>query len=214
MSVAISPSATMGITAEQLAAAHSLATETRRPVVDVLEQQLALTPGEFVATLAHTLRYPSLTMDELDALTPAFDILPFKDTLKHKAVALRNAQGELLVVFSDPFNDNLHAWAENKIRLPFTWWLAHSTDIDAYLARHEETIHAMDSVLPSADSAEATQHATNDLSIAAINESTSPVVKLVHSTLYDALKMEASDIFKHPQPFSHAVEVSIDETQH
>jgi len=210
MSAATSLPPRAAISSEQFAAAHAAAAEAQRPVVDVLEQQLALAAGDFVATLAHTLRYPSLAMSELELLTPAFDVLSFREALKHKCLAFRNQYGELLVVFSDPFDAELQAWAENEIRLPFAWWLAHSTDIDAYLARQEEMIHAMDSVLPSGDSLGATQQTTNDLSIAAINESTSPVVKLVHSTLYDALKMEASDIHLESDPKGLVIKYRID----
>jgi len=208
---AVTPLATaQDISPEQFAAAHAVAAQKQRPVVEVLEQQLALSPGDFVTALAHALRYPSLSMSEFESLTPAFDVLSFNDAHKHKCMPFRNQQGELIVVFSDPFDFNLHAWVENEIASPFSWWLAHSTDIDAYLSRQEETLRAMDSVLPSSSSQGSAQGTTDDLSIASISESTSPVVKLVNSTLYDALKMEASDIHLESDPNGLVIKYRID----
>ncbi|HEY0563306.1 MAG TPA: GspE/PulE family protein, partial [Methylophilus sp.] len=71
----------------------------------------------------------------------------------------------------------------------------HHTDIAAYLARHEETMRAMDDISPS----NITQYQDADasivhLSLKSINEDANPIVKLVNSTLYDALKAGASDI--------------------
>ena len=49
-----------------------------------------------------------------------------------------------------------------------------------------------------------------DLSLATISEDTSPVVKLVHSTLYDALKAGASDIHLETRPRGLAIKYRID----
>ena len=194
MTAAVAISPVPSISPAQISAAHKAAAETRRPTVEVLEQQLGLSPGEFTAALACALHYTPLSMSELNAMTPAFDVLPFKNALKHKCLAFRDNADGLVLVFSDPFNDGLVAWAQEEIAVPFIWHLAHQTDVDAYLARHEETLHAMDSVLPSNDAAAVAQSDVEDLSILAISENTSPVVKLVHSTLYDALKTGASDV--------------------
>ena len=210
MTAAVTMLSAPGITPSQISAARKAAAETRRPVMEVLEQQTGLAPGDFVAVLAHTLHYPLLTMSELDALTPAFDVLPFKDARQHKCLAFRNNADELVVVFGDPFNHDLQAWAEAAIAAPFVWHLAHVADVDAYLARQEETLHAMDSVLPSSHGDAVSRSHVEDLSLKTINESTSPVVKLVHSTLYDALKMEVSDIHLETGPTGLAIKYRID----
>ncbi len=207
---AISLPSTEDIQPGQFAAAHAVAAESRRSVVEVLEEQLSLPPYDFVTALAHALHYPPIAMSDFEALTPAFEVLPFKDSVKHNCVAFHTPSGELLVVFSDPFNADLQAWVENAVREPFSWCLAHRTDVAAYLTRHEETLHAMDSVLPASDSLGDTHQSIDDLSIVTISESTSPVVKLVHSTLYDALKMEASDIHLESDANGLAIKYRID----
>ena len=72
--------------------------------------------------------------------------------------------------------------------------MATAEDIAAVLARHEDSMRAIDTALPTVDSSEATTSDLEDLSIRSIGEGTSVVVKLVHSTLYDALKSGVSDI--------------------
>jgi len=210
MTAAVTLVSALDISPAQISAARKAVAETRQPTIEVLEQQLGLAPDEFVAALALTLHYTPLSMSELNAMTPAFDVLPFKDALKHKCLAFRDNAGGQILVFSDPFDDSLQAWAQERIDAPFIWQLAHRADVDAYLTRYEETLHAMDSVLPSGNGAAVAHADIEDLSILAISESTSPVVKLVHSTLYDALKTEASDIHLETGPTGLAIKYRID----
>jgi general secretion pathway protein E len=100
----------------------------------------------------------------------------------------------LQLVFANPFNTALSVWAEERITAPFTWYLAYAADIAAYLAVHEETMRAIDGILATEGGAQAARQTVEDLSLKSISEDTSQVVKLVNSTLYDALKIAASDI--------------------
>ncbi len=198
------------IASEQIHAAHLAAVEAQRPVIEILEQQLGLPADDFIVALAQALHYPPLSMAALNQLTPAFDVLSFQETMKHKCLPCRDADGHLIVAFSDPFDEALQAWVENTIAQPFVWHLAHSGDIEAFLARQEEGLHAMDSALPTAEDSTAIDGGVDDLSILAISESTSPVVRLVHSTLYDALKVEASDIHLETGPSGLSIKYRID----
>ena len=176
----------------QEARAESL--QSRQRLLTVLEQKTGLAADAFVERLAGTLRYPWLTMDGLHALKPAFDVLAYTEALQRECVAFRDEEDRLLLVFGDPFDAALRAWAEERMRAPFTWHLAHVTDIAAYLALHEETMRAIDGVLAGDAKAEHAADGVSDLSLKSISEDTSPVVKLVNSTIYDALKAGASDI--------------------
>ena len=198
------------ITPAQISTARKTAAETRRPMLEVLEEHTGLAPDQFVAALAHSLRYATLGMSELDRLTPAFDVLSYKDALQRKCLAFRDSAGRLMLVFGDPFNEGLPAWVDETIGMPYSWHLVHRTDVDAYLTRHEETLHAMDSALPSGHAISASHSEIEDLSLKTISENTSPVVKLVHSTLYDALKTEASDIHLETGPGGLVIKYRID----
>ncbi len=182
------------ITAQHIQAARAEALRAHRRPVEVLEEHTKLATDEFVASLADALQLAPLPMARLHALAPAFDVLPYTEALQRECAAFRDEAGKLLVAVADPFNADLRAWAEARIGHAFTWALAHTADLAAFLSQHEETLHAMDGMLAEEGSTGSVAHHVEDLSIRAISEDTSPVVRLVNSTLYDALKAEASDV--------------------
>jgi general secretion pathway protein E len=179
---------------QQVREARVTATQSGCSVVDVLEEQAGLDAGSFVHALGDALHYPVFGMDELNRLTSAFDALPFGEALERGCIAFRNDAGRLLIVMGDPFNVGLQVWAEQRFSVEFDWGLAHGRDIAAYLAHYEESLHAMDSLQTVTGKMATFDEGVEELSFKTISEDVSPVVKLVHSTVYDALKAEASDI--------------------
>jgi general secretion pathway protein E len=165
-----------------------------RSLVNVLEERLGVAPGQFVRQLADTFGYPSIEMEQMIGMTPSFELLPYTDAQSRECVAFRDDGGKLHMVFCDPFNVTLQAWAEEFISEPFEWCLAHQADIAAFLSLHEEKLRAIDGVLNNSGAVEGSFGGVLDLSLKSISEDTSPVVKLVNSTLYDALKIGASDV--------------------
>ncbi|MEN3353741.1 MAG: ral secretion pathway protein, partial [Betaproteobacteria bacterium] len=177
-----------------IAEARRSARQTGRRVLTVLEELTALPPNTFVSGLGEILHYPTLTMAALNQLEPVFDVLPFADAAKRECIALRGPDGELIIAFADPFQPGIQEWLEARVDGPATWHLVHHADLAAYLARREESMRAMESVLASAREGDRHTPGVEDLSLKSISEHTSPVVKLVQSTMYDALKTNASDI--------------------
>jgi general secretion pathway protein E len=133
-------------------------------------------------------------MAQLHALTPVFDRLPFTEASRRECIALRDTGGDLLVAVGDPFALDLQAWVEENVGEPYVLHLAHRNDIAACLSRIEEGMRAMDGVVSSGTGMREDGHRVEDLSLKAISEHSSPVVKLVNSTLHDALKTGASDV--------------------
>ena len=72
--------------------------------------------------------------------------------------------------------------------------LAGAEDLRAFLAVAEKSVRAMDAVGMAPQVAAAGSTLALSLSIAEISATESPIVRLVDSTIYDALKAEASDI--------------------
>jgi general secretion pathway protein E len=190
----IEPSRAPVIAAEQLREARMRATRDQRRTVEVLEEILALPANQFASYLGATLHYPVLDMVRLDSLSPDFETIAFTEALEHECIAFRDEGGQSLIVFGDPFDNRLQAWLEEKVRGPVRRALAHPSDIAAWLARKEEVLHAMDSALSGPSGAMTPGPVAEDLSLKSISGDTSPVVKLVHSTLYDALRTGVSDI--------------------
>jgi general secretion pathway protein E len=132
-------------------------------------------------------------MDRLRDLEPAFDLLPFGEALERECAVCRDGAGGVWFVFADPLRPELLEWAERRLSLPFSPILALREDILAWLNRLESGLRAMDGVLGESQGAAAGER-VEEISLKAIGADASPVVKLVHSTLYDALSSGASDI--------------------
>jgi general secretion pathway protein E len=146
-------------------------------------------------------------------MTPAFDLLPYAEVVQRECVLLRGAgtgDATLIMAFADPFNEALRPWAEERVGRPLHWLLAHRADIAAYLARHEDDMRAMDGMVTATEAHAQAADGVNDLSLRTISEDTSPVVKLVHSTLYDALKTGVSDIHLETGPDALVIKYRID----
>jgi general secretion pathway protein E len=187
------------ITVEQIRQAKSQADIQQRRVIEVLEDITQYHQEDFLQALSQTLHFDAVSMKELHQLIAAFEIIPFAKAQQKECLAFISSEGEpnhgLMLVFADPFNDSLQEWALENIKQPFTWHLAHRNDIAAFLARHEETMRAMDGLHgENSNSAVEDDEAVANLSLKSINEDSNPIIKLINSTLYDALKVGASDI--------------------
>ncbi len=174
--------------------ARLIADRTGQHVLEVLETLSGLDPDGFVQSLGRMLHYDTVNMQALHGLAPDFDLLPFAEAARHECIALRGADGALLLAFANPFDPHL----QGRMELLAGSWpqrrLAHRKDLAALLSRHEENLRAMDGFQPEHAVDDPRHAGVEDLSLKTISEDSSPVVKLVRSTLYDALKAGASDI--------------------
>jgi len=182
------------ISSGEIEEARSAAAAARRRLVEILEAKLGLDPDAFVARLGATLKIEVMRMEELRAAAPAFDVLPFSEGSQHGCALVRSEAGALWLVTDDPFSGEQQAWAEERIPQEFSWRLVHRGDLVAFLASHEETLRALDTVRAGVIVASDETRGIEDLSLKAISDESSEVVRLVRSTLRDALMIGASDI--------------------
>jgi general secretion pathway protein E len=166
----------------------------------MLEESSDLGPENLVMQLAQLYGYEVIHYDEISACSNAFDVLPYSDALARNCVLLRDSQGRLLFVFADVFDEQLQAWAVEKIAVPFNVRLAQRADIQAYLALQEESMRAVDSAISDVGTLAVSERMIEELSLNSIERDDSQVVKLVRSTLYDALKADASDVHLESKP--------------
>jgi general secretion pathway protein E len=178
----------------ELALAKADAVRAKRRVVEALDDHFQLSPDEFAAKLAATLRYPCMSREALQACEADFARISYPETVAHECLPFRNEQGLLCVAFCDPFDPGRQAWANEQLRESALWVLVHRVTLQAMFAKYEAGARAMDDVLALDPEQRRVSEAIEDLSIKSISEGTSPVVKLVHSTIYDAFKLGASDI--------------------
>lgn len=183
---------------------------TGRPVLDMLLEKLSCNSSEITARLSATLQYPVMGMEILRTAIPVFEKMSFNDAVKRVAVVVRTTQGELSAVISDPFDHALMSWMQERSAQPLCWYLAVASDIAAYLALQEEAMHAINQVLGHQEDSYTVKQSEEGLSLKSISEDTSAVVKLVNSTLYDALKSEVSDIHLESYANGLAIKYRID----
>jgi general secretion pathway protein E len=182
---------------QSLITAAMLADATRntddKQALQALQEQLGLPAAAFLAELGNAFAYPVLDMNALRDMTPAFDLLPFNLALERECAACRDADGKLWLVFADPLQPALIDWAERRISVAFVSALVLREDLLAWLHRLEVNLKAMDGVHAASDSGRVREQ-VEEISLQAIGADASPVIKLVHSTLYDAVSSGASDI--------------------
>ena len=187
------PETAIAIGASDLGWAREEAARSGKKIVELLEERLDCGAAELTARLASTLRLPALTLEEMRGLSPAFDLLPYAEATRRCCVALRAPDGEVTVALGDPYELDTQDWAEEWMPVPFGFSIAHRVEIAAYLSQQEERFRALDGVVDDLH-AGADRDRAEELSFENISETDSTVVRLVNSTLYDALQNGASDI--------------------
>jgi general secretion pathway protein E len=197
-----------------LARARALAQASRRGLVAELEGLSGREPRHIVRELAAPFGLPVMETAAMLALAPAFDLLPLAQAMSRHCVLLRDGAGRLSGVLADPFDLDLQTWlgaqARATPRNPLALSLALQSDIQAYLSKQEESARAVDSLVGGGGDARRDGKSAQVLSFASVSEAGSPAVKLVNSTLYDALKAGASDIHLESTATGLAVKYRVD----
>ena len=182
------------IDAALLQTAHELSLQSHRSVLNELETLTGSNASQLMKSSAALLGWPFLDMAEMLKLTPAFDLLPLSKAIQRRCLLLRDIKNKVLGVTSNPFDIDLHDWLHAQAKRPADLYLALEEDIHAYLSKQEESVRAVDHLLPASGVSSRDSKAVAVLSFASVSEASSPAVKLINSTLYDALKAGASDI--------------------
>jgi general secretion pathway protein E len=169
------------------------------------------TTREAARLLADSLGLPYWETARMATCEPAFDRLPLARAHQLNAVLLRDSDATALVaVLHDPLDSDLWAqlahWAQGRLR----YVLAAPDDIHAFLNQQEARSRAVDSLHRAPEDVPVARHAVEELSLARVSDATSPAVRLVNSTLYDALRTGASDVHLESTPSGLAVKYRVD----
>ena len=178
-------------------------------LIKVLEENWPGTLNELLVALGAALRMPVLLMDDLRALSPVFEQLSFAQALKRECVLLQRVDQSYLLAVGDPLRPGLRDWIEEYVPVGALWYLVHPADLAAFFTQQEQTMRAMDNVLAFSQG-EQMLTGVEELSLKSIHEDASQVVRLVHSTLYDALQSQASDIHLETTPGALSIKYRID----
>ncbi|MBK7953446.1 MAG: Flp pilus assembly complex ATPase component TadA [Candidatus Accumulibacter sp.] len=194
--------------------ARSLAQASGRSLVTELEALTGSEPRQVVDQLARRFHLAVMETTEMLACAPAFDLLPLARAQTRGCVLLRAPQAlagsRIIGVTPDPFDSDCMVWLSSLAGMPVHFCLALAADIQAYLSKHEESVHAVHSLLGDPGGTTERYRTAEVLSFASVSEAASPAVKLVNSTVYDAVKAAASDIHLESTPTGITIKYRID----
>ena len=176
-----------------IARAMSEAETSGKSARDILARAAGLSGSGYARALAAAFDYRFVGSEELGHLEPDFALLPPAEATRRHCLIVHEGE-RLLAVFADPFDTTLRGWLEIRVSRPLEWALAAREEIINLIARRSEALRAIDTVLPATQRGAQNEKGIDTLSYVSISEDTSPVVRLVHSTVYDALRAGASDI--------------------
>lgn len=178
-------------------------------LIEVLQRMSELDNEVFVEQLATQFHYQAFSMAQIHATLPDFDFVSYQDAVKHDCMTVRDKEGIILLLFSDPFDQDLRAWVREFFPTLANWRLVHHADLEVYLAQQEHLVRAVDDALLGSNN-EGDNVEIQDISLLSISEDFSPIVKLVNSALFDALKAGASDIHLECTPTGLVIKNRID----
>jgi len=176
-----------------VSAALARAMQAGAPPIAELEKLTGRRSDEVLPALAALLTFRYISGAELQHLSPAFELLGAADAARRGCLLMRE-NDKLLAVHSDPFDPTLRGWLEARVPQAMEWALAQRADISASIGRHEQNLRALDEEVVSTGAAAGTEGEPEALTLASIRRDGSPIVRLVHSTVFDALRAGASDI--------------------
>lgn len=175
-----------------------------------LAEMLGGTEREAAQQLAHALSIDCWETVHMVGCSPAFDLLPLARAQALRALLLREADLAMVAVIHDPLDADLWTQLAQWAQAPLRYVLATADDIHAYLNQQEARSRAVDSLQREATHIAGSREGIEELSLARVSDAASPAVKLVSSTLYDALRAGASDVHLESTPQGLAAKYRID----
>jgi len=194
MTLANSHVAVLGLA--DLAELRSQAQTRGASIWAVLSDHLEQPASQCRALLGRALEMDTVDMDALHSLKPDFTAWSYADAVGSQCIVVRDQsdQSVAVCVTANPFDLALQSRVEARLNCVSRWCLAHPDELIAYFAQLEGELKAVDEALPGVEHAGEASNLVGDISLLSIANDSSPVIRLVHSTLFDALKVSASDI--------------------
>lgn len=122
--------------------ARNLARESGRSVIAELEALNNGSAADLVLQLAKLFGMSAVTIDGLQTMVPAFDLLGLALARRWGCLLMREADGTLVGVLSDPFDPDLQLWLNSQAHGAVLMRLASSSDLRNFLARGDGGNHA------------------------------------------------------------------------
>lgn len=154
----------------------------------------------YLRGLASELRFGLLEGEPLQAMTPDFERITYTEAVEKRCIAWEEESGWQIACV-DPFDSNLRAWLALRMRSAFFLHLIDDNLLGLKLDALGDSQRALriDTAVPGAHRGDDVEN----ISLKSLATETSPAVRLLSSTLFDALKSDASDI--HIESTGHGI---------
>jgi general secretion pathway protein E len=183
------------LTDDAVLSARQSAKQSGRRVAAELASALCCTERDILAAIGPRSGHELWRLDELRHLTPAFELFPLLSAIEQNAVLFHSTDDSAcMAVIGDPFNLELIARIEARARGSVQIVIAAPEDIKALLAQYEADARAVTSIEQLHTAADGDAQPVEVLSLAGAMLAGTPAVRIVNSTLYDAIKSGASDV--------------------
>lgn len=146
----------------------------------------------------------------LEKLAPAFDLAGYADMLGHNVLLARDPEGTLHIVLGTPLDSGVSIWLASRGLQAGSIALADPLVLRAYLDSFESSFSAVADAVAGEEMRGLEIESAEELTLTAIQSEASPAIKLVNSTVFDALRYEASDIHLESIPTGMAIKFRID----
>jgi general secretion pathway protein E len=162
----------------------------------------------FLAEVGELTGYPILETANGWPVTPAFELASYTEMVARQIVLGRDDVGRLVAVLGLPLDRDNGAWLAR--RLPQEVFLADPEALRNTLESHELAYSAVADAVGDGPSGEAMRDDSADMTLTSIQGEASPAVRLINSTVFDALRYEASDIHLECVPQGLVIKFRID----
>ncbi|TXH28259.1 MAG: type II/IV secretion system protein [Elusimicrobia bacterium] len=175
-----------------------------------LVEDLSLPRDALLAQAAECIAYPVCDAALAKQLQPALDVLPYTEMARRRVLLGRDNAGSLCAIFDRPLDTTLGPWLRQLGQPVQAMYLADPLHLHAVLQAHESQFSAVSSAVGDEQDSVPIKLSDNDLTLSRIENEQSPAIRLVNSTVFDALRAEASDIHIESLPQGLAVKFRID----
>lgn len=176
--------------------------------LEALVNTVAQPEPAVLAACAELLGYTPMHAEQLAAALPDFNHVRYRDMIDRNTLVGYDGDGARVAVVGQPLQDGLGAWlATLEINDVF---LGDPAAIRRHLEAHESSFSAVAEAVGGAAAIEVERDASSDMTLTSIQGESSPAVRLIDSTVFDALRLDASDIHLESLPQGMVIKFRID----
>lgn len=185
--------------------------QTAVPAHDWLRQlsaKMSLSESELLSEVATLISYPVLHNFGETQFVPSFEHMSYAEMVERTLVIGFDIERRLCAVIGNPFEAQLGQ--RLKLFSLHEIYVANPQAILGKLEQYESSYSAVADAVGLDAVEEIERDASEDMTLTSIQGESSPAVRLINSTLFDALRLEASDIHIESLPHGLVIKFRID----